>query len=75
MMLENIEGRRRRVRQRMRWSDGIINSMNMEFEQIPGDSEGQARLVCCSPWGCKDLDMTEQLNNIATLVLQRKREA
>ena len=34
-----------------------------EFEQIPGDSEGQGILVCCSPWGCKELDTTEQLNN------------
>ena len=29
-----------------------------EFEQTPGDSEGQASLVCCSPWGRKELDMT-----------------
>ena len=29
-----------------------------EFEQAPGDSEGQGGLVCCSPWGCKDLDAT-----------------
>ena len=29
----------------------------------PGDSEGQGSLVCCSPWGCKKLDTTEQLNN------------
>ena len=34
-----------------------------EFEQTPGDSEGQGSLVCCSPWGCKELDMTEGLNN------------
>ena len=34
-----------------------------EFEQAPGDGEGQGSLACCSPWGCKDLDMTEQLNN------------
>ena len=34
-----------------------------EFEQTPGDSEGQESLVCCSPWGCKELDTTEQLNN------------
>ena len=33
-----------------------------EFEQIQGDSEGQGSLVCCSPWGCKKLDMTKQLN-------------
>ena len=34
-----------------------------EFEQAPGDSEGQGGLVCRSPWGCKELDTTEQLNN------------
>ena len=41
-------------------------SMNInehEFEQTPGDSEEQGSLACCSPWGCKALDMTEQLNN------------
>ena len=34
-----------------------------EFEQALEDGEGQGSLVCCSPWGCKELDMTEQLNN------------
>ena len=34
-----------------------------EFEQTPGDSGGQGILVCCSPWGHKESDMTEQLNN------------
>ena len=34
-----------------------------EFEQAPGDIEGQGSLVCCSPWGHKESDMTEQLNN------------
>ena len=29
-----------------------------ECEQAQGDSEGQGGLVCCSPWGCKDLDAT-----------------
>ena len=29
-----------------------------EFEQTPGDSKGQGGLVCCSPWGHKELDMT-----------------
>ena len=33
-----------------------------EFEQTPGDS-GQRGLVRCSPWGCKELDTTERLNN------------
>ena len=35
-----------------------------EFEQTLGNSKGQGRLVCCSPWGCKALDTTEWLNNI-----------
>ena len=34
-----------------------------ESEQALGDSEGQGSLECCSPWGCKKLDMTERLNN------------
>ena len=34
-----------------------------EFEQALGDDEGQGSLVCCSLWGCKELDRTEQLNN------------
>ena len=33
------------------------------FEQTPEDGEGQGSLVCCSPWGCKELDISEQLNN------------
>ena len=34
-----------------------------EFEQAPGDGEGQESQVCCSPWGLKGSDTTEQLNN------------
>ena len=34
-----------------------------EFEQAPGDSEGQRSLVCCSPWGHKEVDVTERLND------------
>ena len=33
-----------------------------ESEQAPGETEGQGSLACCSPWGHKELDMTEQLN-------------
>ena len=39
------------------WLDGH------EFEEAPGDGEGQGSLVCCSPWGHKELDTTERLNN------------
>ena len=34
-----------------------------EFEQTPGDGEGQGSLACCSPWGHKESDTTKQLNN------------
>ena len=43
---------------------GWHHSLNVhEFEQAPGDCEEQGSLVCCSPWGCNELDTTEQLNN------------
>ena len=63
LMLGKIEGRRRRGQQRMKWLDGITESMDMSFEQALGDGEGQASLECCSPWGYKESDMTEQLKN------------
>ena len=62
LMLQKIEGRGRRGRQRMRWLDSIIDSMDVEFEQALGVADGQGSLVCCNPWGCKELDMTEQQN-------------
>ena len=34
-----------------------------KFEQTPGDSEGQGSLVSCSPGGCKESDVTQQLNS------------
>ena len=61
LMLGNIEGRRRSGRQRMRWLDGIINSMDMSLSKL-GVGDGQGGLVCCSPWGHKESDMTEWLN-------------
>ena len=42
----------------MRWLDGITNGH--ESEQACGDGEGQGSLACCSPWGRKESDMTEQ---------------
>ena len=56
-MLGKIEGRRRSGRQRMRWLDGITDSM--DFEQALGDGDGQGSLECCSPWGCEESDTTE----------------
>ena len=34
----------------------------LEFQQAPQVGDGQGSLACCSPWGCKALDMTERLN-------------
>ena len=48
LMLGKTESRRRRGQQRMRWLDGITDSMD-EFARTPGDSEGQGSLACCSP--------------------------
>ena len=39
-----------------------------EFEQTPGDSEGQGSLACCSPWDCKELDMAKELNNSSKFI-------
>ena len=43
-----------------------------EFEQVPGDDKGQGSLACCSPWGCKESDMTERLNNNRFVLVFRK---
>ena len=42
----------------------MIGSLTHEFEQAPRDGEGQGSLACCSPWGHKELDTNEQLNNM-----------
>ena len=57
LMLGKIEGRRRRGRQRMRWLDDNHRLNGREFEQTLEDAEGQASLMCCSPWGYKESNM------------------
>ena len=52
LILEKMEGRRRRGRQRIRWWDGITDSKHMSL------SKGQGGLVCCSSWGHKELNTT-----------------
>ena len=47
----------------MRWLDGITNSMDMSLSKLWGDGDGQGSLVSCSPWGPKESDTTEELNN------------
>ena len=62
LMVRKTERRRRRGRQRMRrlrWNHRLNGH---ESEQTLGDGEGQGSLVCCSPWGHKESDMTEWLN-------------
>ena len=68
LMLGKIEGRRRRGTSEdeivgwHHWLDGH------DFEQALGVSDGQRGLACCSPWGCKKLDMTERLNCVQLFV-------
>ena len=59
LMLGKIEGKRRRVWQRMRWLDGIIDLMDMSLSRLWVLMMG---LECCNPWSCKASDMIEQLN-------------
>ena len=55
-------GGRRRGWQRIRWLDGITDSMRIEFEWTLGVGDGQGGLVCCNSWGWKEEDTTERLN-------------
>ena len=53
--------RRRRGQQRMRWLDGITDSMDMSLSRLQ-ELVMDRNLACCSPWGRKELNMTERLN-------------
>ena len=57
LMLVKIEGRRRRGRPKVRWLDGITNSMDMSVSKLQKIVK-EGSLACSSPWGRKESDMT-----------------
>ena len=67
LMLGKIEGTGRRE-----WQNEMVGWHHRlsghEYKQVSRDSEGQGSLACCSPWGHKELDTTEQLNNNDSLI-------
>ena len=61
LVLAKIEGGQRRGWQKMRWLEGITDSVDMVLGRL-GVGDGQGGLVCCSSWGCRESDTTERLN-------------
>ena len=62
LILRGIGGRRRRGQQRMRWLEGITDSMDMGLGELVGVGDRHGGLACCGSWDHKELDTTERLN-------------